>query len=108
MLTLGELQKLNIIEDVNLSKNIKKSSNFKFYNIENELQIQSTSRISITQQPIADLGVKVPDIYIPDPLNINPNSIANVEKILLHIEKISGIKEGQRKWIVVVCDGIPY
>ena len=48
MLTLGELQKLNIIEDVNLLKNIKKSSNFKFYNIENELQIQSTSRISIT------------------------------------------------------------
>jgi hypothetical protein len=47
-------------------------------------------------------------IFIPDPLNINPNSIINIEKVLFHIEKISGIKEKQRKWIVVVCDGIPY
>jgi len=31
-----------------------------------------------------------PDIFVPDPLN--PNSTANVEKVLLHIEKISGIK----------------
>src|SRR5688572_28999039 len=47
---------------------------------------------------LLDSGVKVPDIYIPDPLNINPNSIDSVEKILLHIGKISGIKEGIRKW----------
>jgi len=32
--------------------------------------------------------VNVPEIYVPDPVNINPNSIANVEKVLLHIETI--------------------
>ena len=47
-------------------------------------------------------------MYIPDPLNINPNSKANVEKILQHIKKISGIEDGVRKWVVVTCDGIPY
>jgi hypothetical protein len=46
---LKELQKHNITEEINLSKNIKKSPNFKFYNVEDELQTQSTSRISITQ-----------------------------------------------------------
>ena len=47
-------------------------------------------------------------LYIPDPIEINPNSIANVEKVLFHIETISGIKDGTRKWIAVTCDGVPY
>jgi hypothetical protein len=106
--TLGELRKLNIAEEINSPDDFKKPPVFKSHNIESESNVQSISRISITQQLAADPGVKVPDIYIPDPLNINPNSIANVEKILFHIEKIAGIKEGQRKWVVVVCDGIPY
>lgn len=106
--TLGELQKLNIAEEVNSPDGSKKPPVFKPHNVESESNMKSISRISFTQQLAADPGVKVPDIYIPDPLNINPNSIANVEKILFHIEKISGIKEGQRKWVVVVCDGIPY
>ena len=108
LLTLEELQKQNIFEEINIPDNFTKEFNYKFYNIENESIVPSTSRISITQQPIADLGVKVPDIYVPDPLNINPNSIANIEKILLHIEKITGIKEKIRKWIPVICDGVPY
>src|SRR6266498_3292724 len=49
-----------------------------------------------------------PQIFVPDPVGINPNSIANVRKVLEHIEEISGIKDGSRKWIVVTCDGIPY
>jgi len=106
--TLGELQKQNIIEEDNTPDNYEKSFIFKSHNFESESRASSTSRISITQQPVADSGVKVPDIYIPDPLNINPNSIDNVEKILLHIEKISGIKEGIRKWVAVACDGVPY
>ncbi|RIB12672.1 hypothetical protein C2G38_2257392 [Gigaspora rosea] len=64
-------------------------------------------KISFTQQ-ITDQKVDTPDIYISDPINVNPNSIANIEKILLHIEKISGIRNGTSKWVVVTCDGIPY
>ena len=44
-----------------------------------------------------DQGVNVPEIFIPDPLNVNPNSTANIEKVLSHIENISGIKNGMRK-----------
>ena len=32
--------------------------------------------------------INVPEIYVPDPININPNLIANVERVLLHIETI--------------------
>ncbi len=49
-----------------------------------------------------------PQIFVPDPVGINPNSIANVRKVLEHIEEISGVKDGSRKWIVVTCDGVPY
>ncbi|CAG8468694.1 8612_t:CDS:1, partial [Funneliformis caledonium] len=42
-----------------------------------------------------------PQIFIPDPIGINLNSIANVRKVLEHIEEISGIKNDSRKWIVV-------
>jgi thiol-disulfide isomerase/thioredoxin len=82
---------------------------FKPYILNNESSVTctSTSRISHTQRP-ADQGVIVPKIYVPDSININPNSIANVEKVLLHIENISGIKNGTRKWIAVTCDGVPY
>src|SRR6266542_3749549 len=45
-----------------------------------------------------------PQIFVSDPVGINPNSIANVQKVLEHIEEISGIKDGSRKWIVVTCD----
>ncbi|RHZ72122.1 hypothetical protein Glove_246g9 [Diversispora epigaea] len=34
--------------------------------------------------------------------------IANIEKVLLHIEKLSGIKDRTRKWIAVACDDVPY
>ena len=47
-------------------------------------------------------------IFVSDSVRINPNSIANVRKVLEHIEKISGIKDDSRKWIVVTCDGVPY
>ncbi|RHZ89575.1 hypothetical protein Glove_13g299 [Diversispora epigaea] len=48
--------------------------------------------------------VYTPQIFVPDPIGINPNSIANVRKVLEHIEEISGIKDNRRKWIVVTCD----
>ena len=52
--------------------------------------------------------VNTPHIFIPDPLLLNPNSIANVRKVLDHIQEISGINKQERKWIAVVCDGVPY
>src|SRR6266542_368423 len=49
-----------------------------------------------------------PQIFVSDPVRINPISIANVRKVLEHIEEISGIKDGSRKWIVVTCDRVSY
>ncbi|CAG8638662.1 17722_t:CDS:1, partial [Cetraspora pellucida] len=40
-------------------------------------------------------------LYVPDPLLINPNFIANVQKVLDHIKKISRINKDERKWIAV-------
>src|SRR6185369_15369047 len=57
---------------------------------------------------IPEDGVEMPDIFLPDPLPLNPNSIENVYKVLDHIQEISGINNGERKWIPVVCDGVPY
>ncbi|GBC22372.2 hypothetical protein GLOIN_2v1770734 [Rhizophagus irregularis DAOM 181602=DAOM 197198] len=73
-----------------------------------ESKIAPVPQISMTQRSVADEGVCIPEIYIPDPLNINPNLIANVEKVLQHIKKISGIQDGTRKWVIVTCDGVPY
>src|SRR6266540_1832175 len=36
-------------------------------------------------------------IFVPNLVGINPNSIANVQKVLEHIEEISGIKDGSCK-----------
>ncbi|RIB22016.1 hypothetical protein C2G38_2076772 [Gigaspora rosea] len=52
--------------------------------------------------------VYMPQLFVPDPIGINPNSVANIQKVLEHIEKISGVKNGSRKWVVVTCDGVPY
>ena len=90
-----------------MTNQLTKPPSFKHYRINNEQSITHVPKISFTQQ-VADPGVNIPEIYIPDPIGINPNSIANVEKILLHIEEISGIRDGTRKWVVVACDGVPY
>jgi hypothetical protein len=45
-------------------------------------------------------------MLILDPLPINPNSIDNVRMALDHIQRISGINKGERKWIAVTCDGV--
>src|SRR6266542_4393593 len=38
-----------------------------------------------------------PQIFVSDPVGINPNLIANVQKVFEYIEEISGIKDGSRK-----------
>ncbi|RIB04668.1 hypothetical protein C2G38_2048245 [Gigaspora rosea] len=106
--TLAEIQKEKTDEiKNNINKQLTNQLIFKQYRIDDEQDDTSTPRISHTQR-ITDQGVNVPEIYIPDQINLNPNSITNVEQVLLHIEKISGIKNGIRKWVVVVCEGVPY
>lgn len=107
--TLIELQKSNLVLETNLLNESIKQPIFKSHSFKKESKTSTTvPRISITQRLTADQDVRIPEIYIPDPLNVNPNSIVNVEKVFQHIEKISGIQDGLRKWMVVVCDGVPY
>lgn len=52
--------------------------------------------------------VYAPQLFVPDPIGINPNSTSNIRKVLEHIEDLSRVKDGSHKWIVVTCDGVPY
>src|SRR6185312_686569 len=106
--TLAELQKQHANASALAEGTPDRLTIYKPYNVNKKTEPSRSSRISITQRRSADRGVNIPDIFVPDPLNVNPNSTANVEKVLLHIEKISGIKDGIRKWMAVACDGIPY
>jgi hypothetical protein len=108
LLKLAEIQQE--IEDIQLDSeiDINKQLNFKFYNNETEIASSSKNPISITQKSTTEENVKVPDIFVPDPLPLNPNSIENVRKVLEHIKEISGINKKERKWIAVICDGVLY
>jgi len=59
-------------------------------------------------QSYPEIEVYTPQLYVPDPIAINPNSIANIRKVFEHIEELSGVKDGSRRWVVVTCDGVPY
>lgn len=105
---IAEIQQEETRESI-LETNTTKSLYFKFYQYSaNISDISPINPISITQRSFPQDGVEVPEIFIPDPLPLNPNSIENVRKVLEHIQEISGINKGKRKWIPVVCDGIPY
>jgi hypothetical protein len=110
LFTLAELQKQNEskLSEINLQNKPTKPICFKSHTFKNGSIITSVPQISITQRSVADKGIYIPEIFIPDPLNINPNSIANVEKVLQHIGKISEIQDGTCKWVAVTCDGVPY
>ncbi|CAG8530714.1 3792_t:CDS:2, partial [Scutellospora calospora] len=101
LLTLAELQKEEVIEN-NIINKLTYSFIFKPYSVNDKQNVTS-----FTQQ-VTDPRVNIPEIYFPDLININSNSIMNIEKVLLHIEMISGIKSGIHKWIAIVCDGILY
>jgi hypothetical protein len=88
--------------------NHTKSLKFKHHQDKTDIPNEPVNITSITQKSTQQEGVKVPEISVPDPLPLNPNSIENVRKVLDHIQEISGIKDGKRKWIAVVCDGVPY
>ena len=75
-----------MVLETNLSNESIKQLTFKSHIFKNRSEILITaftiSRISITQWSIADQDICIPKIYISDSLNLNPNSIANVEKVL--------------------------
>ncbi|RHZ84150.1 hypothetical protein Glove_85g68 [Diversispora epigaea] len=90
--TLTEIQKEKITEVIQNTTN--NTLIFKPYSFDDKSSAPCIPRISITQQQVVDQRVNIPEIYVPDPIDINPNSISNVEKVLLHIEKITGIRDG--------------
>ncbi|RIB03900.1 hypothetical protein C2G38_2286020 [Gigaspora rosea] len=108
--TLAETQqeKEQTISDKKDKKDSNKPLIFRPYQPNTSISDKSTSSISIPQNLEPQGGVKIPDILVPDPLPINPNSVENIRKVFDHIQNISGINSGNRKWIVVVCDGLPY
>ena len=103
---LAELPKIRVSESEKTKSG--QLTIYKPYSVDEENKHSASSRISVTQRSFTDRGVNNPEIFIPDPLDLNPNSTANIEKVLHHIEKISGIEDGVRKWVAVTCDGVPY
>ncbi|KAF0414652.1 hypothetical protein F8M41_007677 [Gigaspora margarita] len=95
-------------QQIALSENTNKSIIFRLYNPKKSSIELQKSKISITQKTISDQEVKVPDLYISDPISINPNSLVNIQKGLKHIEIITKIKSEKRKWMLIVCDSVPY
>ncbi|KAF0516133.1 hypothetical protein F8M41_017150 [Gigaspora margarita] len=64
--------------------------------------------ISITQQLNSEHNIVIPEMYVPDPLEFNPNSIENVKKVLENIQNITEINQKKQKWLPVTCNGVPY
>jgi len=95
LLTLTKIQKEKVTEVINNTTN--NILIFKPYSFDDESGILYVPRISLTQQRVTDQRVNIPEIYVPDLIDINPNSILNVEKVLLHIENITGIRDGIHK-----------
>ncbi|KAF0369735.1 hypothetical protein F8M41_013416 [Gigaspora margarita] len=69
---------------------------FKSYNINEEQINMFTPKISLTQQKITNSRVNIPKIYIPNPTNINPNSLANIERFLNIDLKCFAVCQGYR------------
>src|SRR6185312_2089689 len=75
--TLAELPKKQVTESEKDKSD--QLTLYRPYKLDEETRRSVPSRISITQRPSADRGVNVPEIFIPDPLDVNPNSTANIE-----------------------------
>ncbi|KAF0536866.1 hypothetical protein F8M41_009000 [Gigaspora margarita] len=105
-----EIELLNFINEIikELSENINKTIVFKSYEPKKPSVELQNSKISITQRAIANHRVKVPDLYVSDPILVNPNSLKNVQKVLEHIEIITNIKSRKHKWMPVIYNGVLY
>jgi hypothetical protein len=104
LFTLSETQQ-EIEPMVSEKKCLTKPLIIKSQQFKTDIPERPINPISITQKSEPQKGVKIPEMLV---LPINPNSIINIRKILDHIQEISGINKGDRKWIAVTCDGIPY
>lgn len=89
--TLTEMQRQKTVGvEISEADRPAKPLIFKSYSVDDDSYTVSIPKISLTQPSVVtDPKVKIPEIYIPDPIEINPNSIANVEIVLFHIETIS-------------------
>ncbi|RIB16872.1 hypothetical protein C2G38_2188862 [Gigaspora rosea] len=107
--TLAVLQaeSANELTQINTASQ-SKSLVIKSYTFTHEQNRPNFDCISITQQSNPEHNVIIPEMYVPDPLEYNPNSIDNVRKVLEYIQKIAEINQGERKWLPVTCDGVPY
>ncbi|CAG8668586.1 3059_t:CDS:1, partial [Dentiscutata heterogama] len=95
LLTLAEIQQ-EIDQSISKKKDTTKPLVFKTYNSETNVFKNSTNLInplSITQTFESQKNTNTPDILVPDPLPINPNSIVNIQKVLDYIKKISRINK---------------
>ncbi|KAF0559384.1 hypothetical protein F8M41_006138 [Gigaspora margarita] len=55
------------------------------------------------QRLVPESEVYMLQIFIPDSIGINPNSVANVRKVLEHVEEISGVKNGSHfSWLILI------
>ncbi|RHZ46350.1 hypothetical protein Glove_624g6 [Diversispora epigaea] len=88
--TISEINK-QFDEPSNITNIIKKSININPYTFE-EAQSVPESEVYILQ------------LFVPDPIGVNPNSIANIRKVLEYIKVISRINDSNRKWFIVTCD----
>ncbi|CAG8586893.1 12892_t:CDS:2, partial [Gigaspora margarita] len=88
---------INVIDDLVTNQNAKTRNQKQCHKcskkeIENSkhkcLQYKSTSSISITQNLNPQDSVKIPDVLVPDPLLINPNSVDNICKVFDYIQNI--------------------
>ncbi|KAF0432016.1 hypothetical protein F8M41_005337 [Gigaspora margarita] len=86
-------------------------------NIENRKQVCPNCRVrlpALSELPKQDIsGLDKGDreqaiIFKPYLVEKKTNSPTVPRIILSHIEKISGIKDGRRKWVAITCDGVPY
>ncbi|CAG8683484.1 13916_t:CDS:2, partial [Gigaspora rosea] len=98
------VKKINEVKNLNKqllleNEKLKKILGNKFDN--QQERVEAILNTSISDEPISQKSINIPEILVPDPLSINPNSIDNIRKILDHIQEISGISKGTQKWIVV-------
>ncbi|CAG8826549.1 21883_t:CDS:1, partial [Gigaspora margarita] len=97
--TITEIQQ-EYNQIISKNKNTTKPLIFKFYYSEVIVPKNATDLInplSITQISISQNNINIPNILVPDLLPINPNSIANIQKVLDYIKEISRINKGEQK-----------
>ncbi|CAG8517850.1 12308_t:CDS:2 [Dentiscutata heterogama] len=97
--TLAILQAKSTKKLTQVDKNIPSQSGTPIIKIYEYTQEKASylEHISITQQSKPNQNVVIPEMHMPDLLEVNPNSLNNVKKVLEHIQSITEIDEGAFK-----------